>query len=165
MFEKFLTKVRKFFYFHLANPVIRKGEAGGYRFVFRRFYLTISTLSGNFKARFTAAENPYGYLLAGEDDQTHGFAERLYMMGMLLTTDQQLVTDIDKALTDYGKRLDGKAEVVEDETEEKVAIQEVKDIQDFVEASPKEQRKMERDSNGRFKKRVKDAQKGPNGDV
>lgn len=168
MFEKFLTKVRKFYYFLLANPVVRKGEAGGFRWVFRKFWLDISTLSGNFKVRFIADEHPYGYLAAGKDDTNiHGFALTIYEIGKLLTTDQGFVDDVTKAIVKYRKRLEKQAagEVVEDETQEKIALEEVKQVQEFVELPKKEQRKVARDINGRFVKRVKDAQKGPNGDV
>lgn len=144
----------------MSNPTVRTGEAGGYRWRFRRFWLEISTISGNFKVRFTAAEHPYGYLSCGDDSQTRGFAERLYLVGMLLTTDQQFVSDIDSALKNYESRQYG----ADDETyDEQAALAEMKKIQDYVEASQKNRRKMERDANGRFKKVVKDVQKGSDG--
>lgn len=129
-----LKKLKKFYYFHLANPVLRKVEAGGFKWVFRRFWLEISTLSGNFKVRFTASEHPYGYLMAGEDNQTQGFAERLYMIGSLLTTEQKLVNDIDKALQAYSKRLE-KAKV--EEEDEDIALEEVKAIEEHAEMAKK----------------------------
>lgn len=159
------TKIQRAWYFYCVNPTLRKWEEGGFKFKFRRFFLDIRSISGNFKMRWTASEHPYGYLFAGENDQTEGFANRMYMIGALLTTDQQFVTDIDKALEGYQKRMDGQANVVEDETEEKIAIEEVKAVQEYVDAPKKERRKMERDANGRFKKAVKDVQKGANGDL
>lgn len=165
---KLKEKVIKWWYFHIANPVVRNGEAGGFRWVFRRFWLDISTLSGNFKVRFIADEHPYGYLEAGKDDTNiHGFALTMYEIGKLLTTDQGFVDDVQKAIMKYNKRLEKLAagEVVEDETEEKIALEEVKQVQEFVELPKKEQRRVARDINGRFVKRVKDAQKGTNGDV
>ena len=124
--------------------------------------MEIETLSGNFKARFTAAENPYAYLLASDDDsQVEGFCQILYSVGMLLTTDQEFVDSITKALRDYDKRIGKKAEseVVEDETEEKIALEEVKQVQEYVEMEPKERKKRERDAKGRFKKAVNEAKK------
>lgn len=152
-----MKKFLKWWWFTVKNPVIRKGEVGGFRWVFRRFWLEISTKSGNFTVKFTADENPFGYLVAGKDDSNvHGFAYVMYTVGKLLTTDQGFVNDIHRAIQKYNQRLNKKAAsgVVEDETEEKVAVEEVKKVQDYVEKSPKERRKLERDANGRFKKAV-----------
>lgn len=159
---KLFEKIQKWYYFHIANPVVRRGESGGFRWEFRRFWLTIETVSGNWKARWTAAENPYAYLLVGKDDfNIIGFARIVYEVGMLLTTDQGFANDIAKAITKYQKRLEKKAagEVKEDEIEEKVALEEVKSVQEHVEKSPKERKKAEREVNGRFKKAVKSLEK------
>ena len=137
--------------FNFRNPVVRKGERRGFKWVFRRFWFEFRTLSGNFKARFTAAEHPYAYLLSGkEDDNIEGFAQTLYTVGMLLTTDQIFVDDIRKALLRYEKRLI--REVKEDEGEELAAVKEVQAIQNLVELPKKERKARERDINGRFKK-------------
>lgn len=124
--------------------------------------MTIGTLSGNFKARFTAAENPYGYLLAGKTDENIvGFCQFMYMLGQLLTTDQGLVNDVQKAISKYQKRLEKQSagEVVEDETQEKIALEEVKQVQEYVEMPKKERKKRDRDVNGRFVKAVKEVEK------
>lgn len=157
-----LQKVKKWWLLTIKNPVIRKGECGAFRFVFRRFDLTIETLSGNFKARFMADEHPYAYLLAGKDDANiHGFCQAIYMLSKSLTTDQGLVDDVAKAISKYNKRLQKQAAsgVVEDETEEKIALDTEKAIQDHIELPRKERKKVERDINGRFKKAVKEAAK------
>jgi len=159
--KKIWTKIVKWWYFHIANPVVRKGEAGGFRWTFRRFWLDITTVSGNFKVRFIADENPYGYLAAGKDDTNiHGFALTMYEIGKLLTTDQGFVDDVQRAIVKYRKRLEKQAagDVVEDETEEKIALETEKAIQEHVELPKKERRKVERDINGRFKKAVNDVQ-------
>lgn len=143
----------------MQNPSVRKGEVGAFKFNFRRYDLIISTLSENFKVRFTADNAPYGYLLAGKDDTNiHGFSQILYEVGKLLTTEQKFADDIQKAIVNYNSRLNKKAasEVKEDELEEKVAIEEVKQVQEYVEASPKERKARERDANGRFKKVARD---------
>ncbi|MBO7510015.1 MAG: hypothetical protein J6T35_02430 [Bacteroidales bacterium] len=156
--SKIIEKIKRFWYFRIANPVLREGEAGGFKWSFRKFWLDIRTVSGNFQCRFTAAEHPYGYLLAGEDDDNVlGFCQMLYYLGMVITTDQGLVNDIQKAFSKYEKRLE-KVEADPNDSEE-AAIAEVKGIQEYVEATPKERRKMERDVNGRFKKAVKDVEK------
>ena len=152
MFEK----LSKWWWFHMANPIVRKGEAGGFKWTVRRFWLDIETISGNFKVRFTAAEHPYAYLLAGKtDDNIIGFAQMLYYLGMVITTDQGLVDDISKAVNKYEKRLQKSAKVEENETEEKIALEEVKQVQEYVERPAKERRKQDRETNGRFKKAVK----------
>lgn len=160
--KKIWTKIVKWWYFHIANPVVRKGEAGGFRWIFRRFWLDITTVSGNFKARFIADENPYGYLAAGKDDTNiQGFALTMYEIGKLLTTDQGFVDDVQNAIVKYRKRLEKQAadEVVEDETHEKIALETEKQIQEVVEMPKKERRKYERGVDGRFKAAVKKAEK------
>lgn len=156
-----LNKIKKWWLFTLKNRVVRQGESGGFKWVFRRFTLDISTVSGNFKARFTAGLHPYGYLISGKDDENiHGFCATLYEVGTLLTTDQGFADDIQKSIVKYRKRLDKQAagDVVEDETEEKIALETEKAIQEHIEMPKNERRKVERDINGRFKKVVKDAQ-------
>lgn len=163
--SKFSDKIKTFWMFNLQNPVVRKGETGGFKWTFRRYWLTIETVSGNFKARFTAAEHPYGYLLMGKDDKNiEGFCQMLYATGMLLTTDQGLVNDINKAFQKYDKRSTPKT-VEEDEGEEIAAIKEVRAVQEHIELPKAERKKRERDINGRFKKAVKDVQKGSDSDV
>lgn len=136
--KKIWTKIRLWWWFTMKNPVIRKGENGGFKWKFRRFWLEIETVSGNWKARWIAAENPYGYLLAGKDDANiEGFCQTMYEVGMLLTTDQGFVNDIQKALKKYSARIEKKAKVVEDEIEEKVAIEEEKQVQEYVERKRK----------------------------
>ena len=135
----------------MRNPIVREGEHGGFKWRFRRFTLEISTLSGNWKAKWTAAEHPYGYLLAGSGDENiEGFAQTMYEVGMLLTTDQGFVNDIQKALKKYSSRLEKKAakDIVEDETEEKIALEEEKQVQEAIGMSRKERR----DVNRRFRK-------------
>ena len=147
---KIFDKIRKFWYFHIANPTIRKGESGGFKWKFRRFWLEIKTVSGNFKARWTADKDPYGYLLAGKGDENiQGFAERIYMISKLLTTDQKFVSDIDRALKNYNKRL-SQVKPDKDDSEE-IALEEVKQIQEYVEMPKKARRKYEKDVDKRFK--------------
>lgn len=160
MKEKFLT----WWYFHIANPVVRKGESpdGAFKWEFRRFWLEITTLSGNFKARFMADAHPFAYLLAGKDDENIiGFSQLMYSLGMLLTQDQGLADDVAKAINKYQKRLEKQAagEVVDDETEEKIALEQERSIQEVVEMDKKTRRKYERGVDGRFKAAVKKAEK------
>lgn len=160
--KKIWTKIVKWWYFHIANPVVRKGEAGGFRWRFRRFWLDVETLSGNFKMRFIADEHPFGYLAASKDDTNiHGFALTMYEIGKLLTTDQGFVDDVQKAITKYHNRLEKQAagDVKENETEEKIALETEKAIQEHVELPEKDRKKVEKEINKRFKRAVKEAKK------
>jgi hypothetical protein len=155
-----ISRIQKWWLFNVANPVIRKGEHGGFKWKFRRFWLEVETLSGNWKARWIAAEHPYGYLLASKDDsQIEGFCQIVYSVGMLLTTEQGFVNDVVKALKKYDARLQKSAKVEENETEEKMALEEVKQVQELVEMPKKERKKVERDIDGHFKKAVKEVRK------
>lgn len=131
-------KLMKWWFFRVKNTTVRKGEEGGFKWRFRRFTMEISTVSGNFKARWTADAHPYGYLLSGKDDDNiHGYCQIVYEISKLLTTDQKFATDIQKAVRDYDKRLQKKAKVVEDETEEKIALEGEKQVQEYVERKRK----------------------------
>ena len=154
---KIKEKILKWFWFTFKNPVVRKGESGGFKWEFRRFWMEVETLSGNFKARFMADEHPYAYLLASNGDENiHGFCQTVYMLSKTLTTDQGFVDDVSKAFAKYEKRLQKQAAsgVVEDETEEKIALETEKAIQEHIELPKKERRKVERGIDGRFKKAV-----------
>lgn len=119
--------------------------------------MEISTLSGNWSAKWTAAEHPYGYLLAGkEDDNIEGYAQTMYEVGMLLTTDQGFVNDIQKALKKYSARLEKKANVEEDEVEESASLDFERKVQEVVEMDKRERRKYRRDADRWFKKAVKE---------
>lgn len=151
-------KIFKWFWFTFKNPVVRKGEAGGFKWKFRRFWMEVETLSGNFKAKFMADAHPYAVLIGCEREETiHGYCSILYQIGKLLTTDAGFVNDVQKAISKYDKRLQKKAAsgVVEDETEEKIALETEKAIQEHIELPSKERKKVERGIDGRFKKAVK----------
>lgn len=155
-------KILKWWWFTFRNPVVREGESGGFCWRFRRFWMEVETLSGNFKARFMADAHPYAYLLAGKtDDNIIGFCQIVYMLSHTLTTDQGLVNDVQRAYQKYNNRLQKQAasEVLEDETEEKIALDAEKAIQEVVEMPKKERRKYERGVDGRFKAAVKKAEK------
>lgn len=150
-------KIKVWWLFTMRNPVVRKGEHGGFKWCFRRFWLEISTLSGNFKARFTAGEHPYGFLVAGTTDENiEGFCQTLYMIGSLLTTDQEFVDDINVAVKRYSERISEKD--VEREDDE-IALEEVKAVQEHIELPEKERKKVEKDIDKRFKKAVKKVRK------
>ena len=154
IFDKFT----KFWYFTFRNKVVWKGEKGGFRVKFRRFWVEAESLSGNWKARWTAAEFPYSYLLSaatGENEETvWGYVERMYMWSMVLLTSPELAKDMDAAFEAYQKRLEPQ-QVEENEEEEKEALEEVKEVQEYVETPRRRRRKQERGVDGRFRKAVK----------
>lgn len=118
--------------------------------------MELGTKSENWSAKWTAAEHPYGYLVSGKDDANIiGFCQTMYEIGMLLTTDQGFVNDIQKALKKYSARLEKQAKVVEDETEEKIALESEKAVQEFVELPEKEKKKETKRIDKKFKKAVK----------
>ena len=129
-----IKKFKEWWYFHVKNPVVRKGEAGGFTWVFRKFGLEVRTRSGNFRAQWTADEHPYGYLAYSDGNENiHGFAMTVYMVSKLLTTEPRFAEDIQLALKAYEKRLDESLSVVEDPVEEEIALTEMKDVQEQVE--------------------------------
>lgn len=154
---KIKERLIKWWYLTMKNPTVRVGEKGGFKWSFKRFSMDIETLSGNFKASFTAAEHPYGYLISGKnDDNIEGFCQMLYTLGMLLTTDQGLVDDVTKAIRKYEKRL---GQVKQDDDNEEAALEEVKSVQEHIELPEKERKRVEKNIDARFKKNLKDIKK------
>ena len=152
-------KIKKWWWFTIANPIVRKGESGAFKWVFRRFWLEISTVSGNFKVRFMAAEHPYGYLAAGKDDSNIiGFCQTVYMVSMLLTTDQGFANDVAKAVGSYEERIEKENPVKEDETEDKIAIEFEKQVQERVEMPRRYRRKADRETDRKFRENLKKAE-------
>ena len=132
--KKIWLKIRKLWLFTMRNPVVRAGKTEAFQWKFRRFDMEVRTFSGNWIAKWTAAEFPYGYLVSGKDDTNIiGFCQTMYEVGMLLTTDQRFVNDIQKALQKYSQRIEKSAKVVEDETEEKIALEFEKQVQEHIE--------------------------------
>lgn len=156
---KTMNKLRKFFYLHFANQVVMKGELGAFKFVFRRFWLEVSTASGNFKARWTAAEYPYAYLLyamkQGNEETVHGYFERVYYWSAIILHDKGLADDMDKAFAKYEKRV---AKEINTEDEE-LALREVESVQKYVDADKKERKKMDKEVDRKFKKALKKSEK------
>lgn len=111
--KKILAKIEKWWLFTFRNKVEYKFEFGGFKVVFRRFWLEIESISENFKVRFLASEHPYGYLYVsaqkGKLDNIHGFCAYIYKLSHTLTTDNKLVEDVTKAMKNYEKRLAAKA--------------------------------------------------------
>ena len=152
-------KIKKWWWFTIANPIVRKGESGAFKWVFRRFWLEISTVSGNFKVRFTAAEHPYGYLMAGKDDSNIiGFCQTVYMVSMLLTTDKGLVDDVSKAVKKLEKRIQKANPIEDDALEDEMALEQEKAVQERVEMPRRYRRKADRETDRKFRENLKKAE-------
>lgn len=111
--KQILAKIQKWWLFAFRNKVEYKFEFGGFKVVFRRFWLEIESVSENFKVRFLASQHPYGYLFVsaqkGNLDNIHGFCAYIYKLCHTLTTDSKLVEDVNRAMKNYDKRLAAKA--------------------------------------------------------
>lgn len=111
--KKILSKIQKWWLFTFRNQVQFSYNLGGFKVTFRRFWLDIETVSRNFKVRFLASEHPYGYLFVsaqkGNLDNIHGFCAYIYKLSHIITTDNKLVEDVNKAIKNYDKRLAAKA--------------------------------------------------------
>lgn len=156
----------KWWYFKVRNTIEWKGEKGGFKVIFRRFSLEISSLSGNFKAVWAADEYPYGYLLTavngGNAETLWGFCERIYAWSKCLLREQQLVSDFDGAFERYVKRVESEPQepfVLDTETEERIILEGEKEAQRLSELRGKERRKAERDINARFRNTARNLQK------
>lgn len=148
----------KWWYFKVRNTAVWKGEKGGFKAEFKRFTLEIRTVSGNFKAGWTADVYPYGYLLAavkqGNEATLWGFCERLYMWSKCLLCDQKLADDMDAAFDGYSKRLEAVGEDAEEVPEDAILGYE-KEVQELSELKGKERRKREKEIDAKFKKILK----------
>lgn len=111
--KKILAKIEKWWLLTFCNPIEYKFKFGGFKVVFRRYWLQIESISENFKVRYLASQHPYGYLFVsaqkGNLDNIHGFCAYIYKLSHTLTTDNKLVEDVTKAIKNYEKRLAAKA--------------------------------------------------------
>lgn len=146
-------RIQSWWLLRVNNPVVRVGEAGAFRWRFRRFTFEVKTVSGNFKAVWTANESPYAQLLVAQDEDIHAFCEIVYEISMLLTTEKRFAEDIVKAIERYSKRLEKKAAVdgkKEDEMEAAAALAFEKGVQEHIELPKKQRRKAEKEIDRRF---------------
>lgn len=129
--KKIWVKIKDFFenlgswwLLHFRNPLIDEVELDAYTISFRRFTMEIKTKSGNMELRTVCMGHPQGFLsyCLGEGDTKaiEWFCNELYQFVSLITTDQGLANDIQKAFAKYYKRMDKKAttkakDITEDE--------------------------------------------------
>ena len=147
--EKILAKIMKWWLFTFRNPVEYKFELGGFKVVFRRFWMDIKSVSNNFEVRFLASQHPYGYLYAsaktGNLDNIHGYCSYLYKLAFCLTTENKLVKDINKSLINYDKRLAAKAATAVITEEDDLDLETVKQNHEVSQMTNKERKRRKKE--------------------
>lgn len=142
--KKFFVKIQKWWLFTFRNPVKFKFEFGGFRVVFKRFWLEIESISKNFKVRFLVSEHPYFYLYVsakqGKVENIQGFCAYIYKLSHTLTTDNKLVEDVNKALKNYDKRLAAKAATSVSTENDDIDLEVVKQNQEAGKMTKKERK-------------------------
>lgn len=101
---------------HFRNTLIREVEFDAYKVTFHRFTMDITTKSGNMKLRTMNMLYPNAFLYNAieKDDKriVEWFCNKLYEFVSLITTDEGLIQDVNKAFTKYYKRMEKKAESI-----------------------------------------------------
>lgn len=161
--KKLWSNVITWFVFTFRNPSFYKEVLGGFKVEFRRFWLDIRTLSGNFRTRIMISEHPYGYLFfslkQGKIDNIRGYCQYLYSVSMALTTDQKLANEIQRSLNrSYDRRLKQEMMNESKDKDDESAIAEVMAEKEYAGLSRRERRKASRD----LKKELKNGRKENN---
>ena len=98
------------------NKKLKEVEFDAYKVTFRRFTMDITTKSGNMKLRTACMVYPnallYDALEKGDDKIVNWFCIEVYQFVTLITTDQVLVNDVDKAFKKFYNRMEKKAESI-----------------------------------------------------
>lgn len=147
--KQILAKIEKWWLLTFGNPIEYKFEFGGFKVVFRRFWVEIESVSENFKVRFLASQHPYGYLYVsaqkGNLDNIHGFCAYIYKLSHTLTTDNKLVEDVNRAMKNHDKRLAAQAATAVSTENDEIDLEVVKQNHEVGKMTKKErkQRKQE----------------------
>ena len=98
---------------HFRNPVVDVVEFDSFTVTFRRFTMDIETKSSNLKLRTVGMLYPNAmFLQALENNDTkiiEWFCYQLYQFVTLITTDNGLVNDVNKAFQKFHKRKEKEA--------------------------------------------------------
>lgn len=98
------------------NTLVKEVEFDAYKVTFRRFTMDITTKSGNMKLRTMNMLYPNAFLYNAieKDDKriVEWFCNELYEFVSLITTDEGLIQDVNKAFAKYYKRMEKKAESI-----------------------------------------------------
>lgn len=155
--KKLWGKVVAWFVFSFNNPVLFKQELGGFKVVFRRYWMEIRSLSDNFRLRVMVSEHPYGYLFysmkKGLMDNIKGFCHYVYALTMSITTDQKLANEIQRSLNrSYDRRAKEEMAKTAKERDDETAINEVMANHEMDKMPRKERRKIVRELRNELKK-------------
>ena len=114
--RKFLTTIQEWWLLKFRNTIVQEVEFDAYKVTFRRFTMDITTKSGNLKLRTMNMLYPNAFLYNAieKDDKriVEWFCNELYEFVSLITTDEGLIQDVNKAFTKYYKRMEKKAESI-----------------------------------------------------
>lgn len=98
------------------NTLVKEVEFDAHKVTFRRFTMDITTKSGNLKLRTMNMLYPnsflYNALEQGDEKLVHWFCDEVYQFVSLITTDEGLIQDVNKAFAKYYKRMEKKAESI-----------------------------------------------------
>ena len=145
--KKIINKFGVWWMLHFRNTKLKVVEFDAYKVVFRRFTMEITTKSGNLKLRTMMMLYPNSFLYnAVEKDNERileWFCNEVYKFVTLITTDQGLIQDVNKAFSKFYKRMGKKAETLAKEVSEdddKLAMEELKFNQEYAKLSEKERK-------------------------
>lgn len=154
-FKKLWTKVLEFWYFTVRNTVQKRLVSGGFEIEFRQYDLRIRSISRNFSMKIRASEHAFGYLVSslsqGHEDNVHGYATFMYLIGTIICKDDKFRKDLQRAIEGFQKREEAKAKLQEADGSEEAAIESVKKDLQRGGMSRTERRRAERE----FRKEVK----------
>lgn len=136
------------------------GDAmGGFRAVFRRYWMDAEAVGGAWRCRVMVGTQPYHYLLAsarqGNVDNIHGYCMYMYSVAMCLTTDKGLSDDLSRVLKKYDARVAKRAKTGADAFEDAMALKGVRRDFERGQMTRGERRKAERKSRKDMKEGLK----------
>lgn len=144
------------------NKVLYRLERGGFRVTFRRYSMVIQSVSDNFKVEYEVSEHPYGYLYAsllnGHEDNIWGYAHLVYYLSYTLTTEQQLVDDIEACLRSYAERVESKQEDMPYDVSEQAIIEDLQELERYKDMSRAERRRRSKEADKKLRKMARDLQ-------
>lgn len=109
----FFKGISRWWLLHFRNTVIGEVNLESFTVTFKRFTMDIESKSGNMKLRTMNMNYPQGFLLhclsQNDTKPIKWFCDELYLFVTLVTSDQGLASDIQKAFAKYYKRSHKKA--------------------------------------------------------
>lgn len=135
----------------IANFYYKEGDLA-------KTYLEITTISGVWSMRIAGNTHAYGYLLEAANqekvEQIHGYAAMLFILSQQFTQDQGLTDDVVRGINKWRKRIDAKAREAAknvSDAEETASHAFMEEVAAYAEASPKERKRMSKESREEMK--------------